>query len=714
MSAMENSRTKYGVTGLTFGSMGGYYTLAEVVARLDSMKEKFPNLITAKKSIGATEEGREIYMVKISDNPDADETEPQVLYTAVHHAREPESMMQLIYFMYYLLENYNKDNAVKYLVDNRELYFVPVVNPDGYEYNYITNPAGGGMWRKNRQYNSDGSYGVDLNRNYGPFKYWDSPNNGSSEYPGSEVYRGKSPFSEKETSAIKNFIATKHFRCALNYHTFSDLLIYPYGALDKETPDSLIFIEFAQEMTKYNGYTTGLDLETVGYSTRGNSDDYMYDGDTVANGGKIFAMTPEVGNSVDGFWPAQNRIFPLAEENLYPNLFYAWVAGDYVQLDKINIDREFFNPGDDISLTPSIKNRGLSDASNIFVLLSSLSDDISVNKGTAEIGEVKSREIYNLTEPFSFTVSSNAKAEEEVKLLLQVKSNDVVMSADTIALEIGTPTFAYLDTTNDINVLWSYLSQRTNKKWDVTTSEYHSAPNCYTESKDGNYDDNSQEFLTLKEETDLAGIVNPKLSFYTKFDIETGWDYAQVKVSTDNGVNWSPLKGRYTIPGSGQFQPLNQPVYNGIQRDWVREEMNLSAYTDKKIKIRFEFNSDEAVNRDGWYLDDIGIITYSSPVVINENFHVIKHYSLSQNFPNPFNPSTEINYAVPNSGFVSLKVFNVLGAEVATLVNSFKNAGNYTITFSGGNAAKNLSSGIYFYTLKAGNFIQTKKMILLK
>lgn len=139
------------VSGFGFGSMGGFYTLAEVLTELDNMKVLFPNLITTKVSIGNTIESRPMYMVKISDNPDIDENEPEVLYTALHHAREPQSMMQMIYFMYYLLENYNSNPSVQYLVNNRELFFIPVVNPDGYEYNRSTYPTGGGMWRKNRK-----------------------------------------------------------------------------------------------------------------------------------------------------------------------------------------------------------------------------------------------------------------------------------------------------------------------------------------------------------------------------------------------------------------------------------------------------------------------------------------------------------------------------------------------------------------------------------
>jgi hypothetical protein len=85
-------------------------------------------------------------------------------------------------------------------------------------------------------------------------------------------------------------------------------------------------------------------------------------------------------------------------------------------------------------------------------------------------------------------------------------------------------------------------------------------------------------------------------------------------------------------------------------------------------------------------------------------------FSLSQNYPNPFNPSTTISYQLPANSFVTLKVYDILGKEVATLINEQKTAGKYSVAFD----TPNLGSGVYFYTLRAGNYVQSKKMILAK
>jgi carboxypeptidase T len=140
-----------------YGAMGGFLILDEIKQQLDSMTLLFPSLVTKKDSIGVTNEGRTIYAIKISDNPNSVEaSEPEVLYTALHHAREPQGMMTIVYYMWWLLENYGKDPEATYLVNNRQMWFIPVVNPDGYEHNRSISASGGGSWRKNRKVNGDG------------------------------------------------------------------------------------------------------------------------------------------------------------------------------------------------------------------------------------------------------------------------------------------------------------------------------------------------------------------------------------------------------------------------------------------------------------------------------------------------------------------------------------------------------------------------------
>ena len=114
------ANTKSPAANFGYGSMGGFYTLAEIESKLDEMHTLFPSITTAKYSIGTTEEGREIWALKISDNPDVDEPESVAYYDALHHAREPLSMAATVNYRFWLLENYIEDPAVTYIIDNRE------------------------------------------------------------------------------------------------------------------------------------------------------------------------------------------------------------------------------------------------------------------------------------------------------------------------------------------------------------------------------------------------------------------------------------------------------------------------------------------------------------------------------------------------------------------------------------------------------------------
>lgn len=713
---LSKSASKYGVTDFNFGSMGGYYTYDEVIAQLDFLQTSYSSIISAKEVIGTTNEGRDIYVVKISDNPDTDEDEPEVLYTALHHAREPESMMQMIYFMYYLLENYGSDDEVTHLVDNREMYFIPVVNPDGYVYNETTYPNGGGMWRKNRRSNPDAAIGVDLNRNYGPREYWDAPNGGSSSAGSSDVYRGLAPFSEPETAAIRDFLYTREIKNCLNYHSYGNWLIFPYGALEHETPDSSQFREFANDMTQFNHYIYGTDFQTVGYSTRGNSDDYMYDGD-IDQKGKVFAMTPEVGSSSDYFWPAESRIIPLAEENIFPNLYHAWVAGGYASPSRLEISEEIIVPGDTVNISVDLKNKGLSDIRSASIYLSGSSNQIKILNEHIETNEIPAGESITLESLLQFVVNDEIESGTEIFIEIETYTEDVPGFVNEISFTVGIPSVIFADNSDTLEENW-VSNSNVSPKWVETQSDYHSAPVSFTDSENGDYVSNSLVTMELKESIDLTGVKAPQLSFWTKYELESGWDYGQVSIKTETDNLWIAVGGDYSVEGSGSFQPAGKPVYAGSQYEWIKEIIDLTIFEDERIKIKFQLKSDGAVEMDGWYVDDIQIFHYvDNPSGVSDgspynNFT----YSLEQNYPNPFNPATTIKYSIPGevnseTSKVKLIIYDVLGEKVATLVNAQQRAGQYEVNWN----ASGQVSGVYFYKLTTGKgFTEVKKMLLIR
>ncbi|MGH7615288.1 MAG: M14 family zinc carboxypeptidase [Gemmatimonadales bacterium] len=178
-------------------------------------------------SIGATLEGRPILAVKIGAATDA-ASRPNVLFMGTHHAREwvaTEMAMRLIRWL--------ADSLPPALRDTRDIWVIPVENPDGYQYTFTTDR----FWRKNRRPNADGSVGVDLNRNYPEF--WGYDNAGSSPVGVAETYRGPSPASELETQAIIAFHAAHPPVSAVSYHTFGGLVLHPYGFRPGAMPPDL-------------------------------------------------------------------------------------------------------------------------------------------------------------------------------------------------------------------------------------------------------------------------------------------------------------------------------------------------------------------------------------------------------------------------------------------------------------------------------------------
>ncbi len=301
--------------------MGGYMTLSEINDSMDALIANFPTIFSNKISIGQTIEGRDIWAAKISDNPNVDEDEVEVLLTAAIHAREVITPLVLFNYAQHILTNYGTDPDITAMVDEREIWLIFCCNPDGYYHNEVTDPLGGGYWRKNRRDNGDGTYGVDLNRNWG--YEWGYDNNGSSPNTSDQTYRGTAPFSEPETQAFRDFHIAREFVISVYFHSYSDLILWPWGYDAFYTPDEDIFAFIGDSCATWNGYSPGVTWDNI-YEANGGSDDWIYGEQALKN--KTLGFTFEVGSSSDGFWPNPINIPTLCAENLQPMLFLTEVA----------------------------------------------------------------------------------------------------------------------------------------------------------------------------------------------------------------------------------------------------------------------------------------------------------------------------------------------------------------------------------------------------
>jgi Zinc carboxypeptidase/Immune inhibitor A peptidase M6 len=298
-------------------NLGDYHTVAEAAAEIATYVSAH-SAIARLDTIGFSLEGRAIVAVHVSDNPGVDEGEPEALVVGCHHARELMSVEIPLYLMRRLLDGYGSDPVITSLVNGRSIWILPVLNPDGHV--YVEQNSGGqpgGWWRKNRRPNADGTFGVDLNRNYGYRWGWD--NIGSSPIPASEVYRGTAPFSEPETAVFRDFIHEHEFTISASIHSYGELFLYAWGYAELDTPDHPVFDALGDSVAIQNGYLAGNPKSGAIYLTNGGMDDWMY-GDTTARP-SAFAFTFEVNTAAEGgFGPPDALIVPTCERNWGPLL----------------------------------------------------------------------------------------------------------------------------------------------------------------------------------------------------------------------------------------------------------------------------------------------------------------------------------------------------------------------------------------------------------
>jgi carboxypeptidase T len=292
-------------------SEGKFHSYDEAQSELKSLASAHPDLARYVK-LGTSFEGRDIFALKITRDPDVDDgSKPEVLITGCHHAREWISVEAPMFFANQLVMGYPSNDSIRYLVDNLQIWIIPIVNPDGLTYsqgaaNESLDPIR--LWRKNRRPISIGgcasSVGVDLNRNYN-FEWRlnrDAPctnycssirsctndDIGASDDPASDTYRGTEAESEPEIKAMKALVddPRRHFRVELDYHNFNQLILYPWGYQENGTADAVTLSTLAQKMSediqkvdsRFYKPEQSIDL----YATTGSSIDYAYGVNKVA------------------------------------------------------------------------------------------------------------------------------------------------------------------------------------------------------------------------------------------------------------------------------------------------------------------------------------------------------------------------------------------------------------------------------------------------
>jgi carboxypeptidase T len=292
-----------------------FHNYAEMNTDINNVLAAHPDLIS-KTLIGKSFQNRDIIALKISDNVATDENEPEVLFTAHQHAREHLTVEMALYLIHLFTES--TEQHVRDLVNTREIWIVPDMNPDGGEFDISTGSYAG--WRKNRQPNSGSSnVGTDENRN------WDynwGCCGGSSGSTGSETYRGASAESSPEVRNVANFVRTRvvggkqQIVTNIDFHTFSELVLWPFGYTTANTAPGMTadeantFATLGRQMAATNGYTPEQASDL--YITDGSIDDWLWGNQRIWS--YTFEMFPASGG-LSGFYPADEQIVPQTTRN---------------------------------------------------------------------------------------------------------------------------------------------------------------------------------------------------------------------------------------------------------------------------------------------------------------------------------------------------------------------------------------------------------------
>jgi hypothetical protein len=282
------------------------------------------------------------------------------------------------------------------------------------------------------------------------------------------------------------------------------------------------------------------------------------------------------------------------------------------------------------------------------------------------------------------------------KYLISLDNGEFIIS-DTITRVFGTEIEIFYD---DGETIENWTTQ----KWDNTDDFFYSPSYSITDSPNGDYNHGENSIITLDTTISLKGASIAFLRFWAKWEIEAGYDYVQLSAKEEGSNTWVSLHGRYSSYGN-YYLDSDDPVYDGVQDEWVNEEVSLADFVDKNMTLRFRFYSDDYVKGDGFYFDDLSVSVIST--ITNINTNQASELFVSEAYPNPTFDGFKIQYNLNNAGQAIFELFNLSGNRIKSIdINNKMGILNIDIS--------NLPDGIYYYRLTNGNKVsETSKLIKL-
>lgn len=580
------------------GSMSGYFKLDEIYSEFDRMIENYPNYIR-KSIISYSYENRPIYAYEVGSNDITQNSE--IFFTGLIHSREPGTVFSLIYYFWDLFYRFDKDDLLaNYILNNKKISFIPVVNPDGVVFNEINYPNGGGLWRKNRRKTSDSTFGTDLNRNFGPYYSWNFDNNGSLDNPIYDTYRGSSPFSEPETEAIKNFVESNQFKIAINFHTFGNSVFFPFSYLNTECSDSNWFRAFLTDNYNNTRYIYGVDYEIVNYSTRGSADDFLYLGNDKFS--KIYSMTCEIGSNQFGFWPPVDSIINYAK-NLTSFIDNVILSSDknitLAYKDLIKIEDKFY-------IKFELQNIGLNVIENTEFLIKTNNENVILQNPHFIINKLEKAEQFEYLlefstvnfkngEPVEFEISANLDYSKNIKF------NLILFEYDEIDL----------------------FDKKFIQNWVLDSNwTFHNIDNelVLISNKDEFYKPDLNSFAKIKFENFDKKINQFALNFEHKYEIEANFDFATIFYGNEQYEFINDFYDSYLIKGIKKGKQSDSLYgFHGNIKKWKKENLYFKQNNDIN-QVAFNLRTDNIINKNGWKIKNLKLRAYPDYISSIDNF----------------------------------------------------------------------------------------------
>ncbi|MCB5262525.1 MAG: DUF2817 domain-containing protein [Candidatus Cloacimonetes bacterium] len=572
--------------------LDAYYSLAEFDSFLQDMQNTYPNLCQLVQ-FGTSIQSRPLYAMKISDNVTQNEAEPEVKLIANIHGDEPIGYDMMIRTIELILSDYGSDPRLTDIVNNTELWFIPMMNPDGY--------ANG------VRYNADG---VDLNRNFPMPTGINNPDGNPTAI---------------ENLAMMDFSNQHNFVCGINYHSGALVVNYPWDYSPVLAPDNGLLIDMSLTYAQHNlpmynssEFAQGITNGAAWYVITGSMQDWNYaftsnieytielsntkwpaastlDGYWANNQESILSfieyaqkglkgsVTDASGNPIAATITVQDNAKTIQNDPSLGDYHRLLLPGTYL----ITVSADTYLPQTAEITVPAqghiIQNFALESASTL-ALGGIVRDLDGYPVSAAQITLFTDPAVQTITDNNGqFTLPTIYEGDYQLRVnsaslgvfqsLLQVR----LAGGNSMTIVLGEKVFA--DDFEDGLGAWTATGT-----WGIIQEGTNSV---LTDSPSGNYSNNSNRSIRTAETINLSNIEKPLLSFKARWNLETGYDYVYVEASA-NGSNWTQLTS-----------------FTGNQSEYTQQVLSLEAFSGGSMYLRFRLRSDYAQNADGIYIDDV-------------------------------------------------------------------------------------------------------------